>query len=398
MIAPVLPAEAPLLFQATAGSPAAAIGRGNAHGMPPIDWSRVTDLAVRENAAPVLWRAIEAVPDVDIPPAVRSRIRGLALAWTLKLRLLEARLHESIEALVAAGIDVMLLKGAALAVSAYPSFVHRPMADLDILVDPDDVAEAHRLMRATGWIAEPSAQPDEAWSAHHHLPPLADNRGSGLRIEIHAAPLAPGHAFRMDRASLRAAGRAVRLGRATVTVPEPHMHVVHAAIHFAWSHCFESGALNAFRDIAVLSTTDGFAWEQVARVARDTRSETSVYWTLRLARRLAALEVPAAVLDALAPPLGERALSVLEHHLTHVVCRTQYACPSVALRRRMWATALGGRHIAPYEFHPAAPPTRRRFASAAVAGTRRLGAQLGRLPLWSCYCAGLLRAAVEISA
>lgn len=399
MIAPRLPAEAPFLFRATARHPGSAIRDVGARAPArSIDWDRVVDLAVRENAASVLWSAIETAADTEVPATVRTRLRGLAFAWTLKLRLLEARLHESIEVLAGAGIDVMLLKGAALAVSAYPSFVHRPMADLDILVDPDRVAEAHRLMQSAGWVIEPSAHPAEAWSAHHHLPPLADERGSGLRIEIHAAPLAPGHAFRMDRSSLRSGGRPVRVGQATVIVPEPHAHIVHAAIHFAWSHAFESGALNAFRDVAVLSAADGFSWERLVQVAEETRSETSVYWTLRLARRLAGLVVPATVLDRLAPALGERKRSVLEHHFAHIVCRTEYACPSVALRRKLWATALGGAHIEPYEFNSPTPPRRTRFAGATLAKTRRLAAQLRRLPIWSCYCVGLLRAAVEVSA
>jgi hypothetical protein len=398
VIAPNLPAEGPLLFRATARRPGAGIRREPATaGTRPIDWSRVADLAVRENAAAVLWGAIESARELDIPAPVRTRIRGLALAWTLKLRLLERRLHESIDALVDAGIDVMLLKGAALAVSAYPSFVHRPMADLDLLVNADRVSDAHRLMQATGWVVESSAHPAEAWNGHHHLPPLADTRGSGLRLEIHAAPLAPGHSFRMDQQSLRSTAKSVRVGRARVSVPEPHVHVVHSAIHFAWAHAFESGALNAFRDIAILSTADGFSWERLERVARETRSETSVYWTLRLARRLAGLVVPSSVLDRLAPPLGERTLSVLEHHFAHIICRTAYACPSVALRRRLWATALGS-HVEPYEFNRGDRGVHGRVAFAAVLVGRRLASQLCRLPVWSYYCLGLLRAAVEVSA
>lgn len=399
VIAPILPAEAPLLFRATAGHPGSALRRERAGPTArPIDWGRVVDLAVRENAAALLWRAIESAPDIEIPANVRARVRGLALAWTLKLRLLEARLQESIEVLASAGIDVMLLKGAALAVSAYPSFAHRPMADLDLLVDADRVADAHQLMQSTGWVIESSAHPADAWSGHHHLPPLSDTRGSSLRLELHAAPLAPGHSFRMDRRSLHSEARSVRVGRATVTVPEPHAHIVHASIHFAWSHAFESGALNAFRDIAVLSSADGFSWDRLVDAARQAGSATSVYWTLRLARRLAGLDVPASALDQLAPPLGERTLSVLEHHLTHIICRTEYACPSIALRRKLWAAALGGSHAEPYEFNARAGTTRARFTVATLAAARRLAAQLRRLPIWSCYCIGLLRAAVEVSA
>lgn len=400
VIAPLFHLEAPLLFRAAAqrSDESVLFGRNRERaGARAIDWDRLIGLALLENGITVLRDGLGVLPAADMPTDVRTRINSLALVWTLKLRLLETRMRESVEALGDAGIDVMLLKGAALAVTVYPSFADRPMADLDFLIDATRAAEAHRLMQAAGWVVESTGYSAHAWDEHHHLPPLSDGRGSGLRLEIHTAPLAPGHGFRMDHASFLASAATVAVGRAQVRVPERHLHALHAAIHFAWSHCLESGALNAFRDLAVLTAHD-FSWTRLAALARDTRSETSLYWTLRLARRLAGLGVPADVLAQLAPPLGERTLALLERHFVQIICRTERVCPSVTLRRHLWTLALGTARVPRDEFRAVDASAPRTRATATLATVRRVGAHLRRVHRWSRYVGSLLGSDVEVRA
>src|SRR4029077_5476203 len=95
----------------------------------------------------------------------------------------------------AAGIEVTLLKGAALALTVYSRFSERPMADIDMMVEPTRAAEAHAILRKPGWTVAIASHPEDTWRDHHHLPPLADTAGSCLRLELHTAPLVPGHPF-----------------------------------------------------------------------------------------------------------------------------------------------------------------------------------------------------------
>ena len=52
--------------------------------------------------------------------------------------LLHAALIRSLAALRAAGVPVIVLKGAAFASTIYPSLADRPMVDVDLLVHPQD--------------------------------------------------------------------------------------------------------------------------------------------------------------------------------------------------------------------------------------------------------------------
>ncbi len=71
----------------------------------------------------------------------------------------ERQLQRLIEAFSAAGIETLLLKGAGLAYTVYRSPHLRPRADLDVLIRPERLADADRLLASEGWTraAEPNA-------------------------------------------------------------------------------------------------------------------------------------------------------------------------------------------------------------------------------------------------
>jgi hypothetical protein len=364
----------------------------------PLAWDRIIALALAENAVTVLHNRVSAVPPPQIPPEARERIERLALIWSFKLRLLERRLIESVAILSDAGIDVILLKGAALALTAYRGFVDRPMADIDLLVDPAKAELAWDLMRQAGWVFIDSGHPVGAWKNHHHLPPLSDTSGSGLGLEIHVAPLPEDSPFQMGFHELLKSTSELKIGAVSVRVPEPHIHAVHVCIHFAWSHRFMDARLNVFRDLAALHSAGTLSWEALVKAAHRTRSETCCYWALRLARALTSLPVPDDVLAELSPSLSERLLSVLEHHISQLVLRSDRACPSVGLCERMWALSLQVKRPRPVE--PARwKVSQEKDSQGSLRGPlRRVGAHILRAPRWSRYVASLLSPAFGVSA
>ena len=73
--------------------------------------------------------------------------------------LLYADLARALRALSDAGAPVIVLKGAALASTVYPSIAHRPMGDVDLLVRPQDLERARRTLEAAGYRFVP--EPEE---------------------------------------------------------------------------------------------------------------------------------------------------------------------------------------------------------------------------------------------
>lgn len=304
-----------------------------------IDWDVVLALALRERAAAPLHRLVTGVPDATMPESARAALGRLAAVSDFEMLHLEQCVRETLAVLDALGAPVMLLKGAAVVHTAYGgSFVRRPMSDIDLLVDGDARARAlHHALAAGPWrVAGPA---DDAYREHHHLRPLRDARGSGLQMEIHTALFPSGHPFGLTPDVLWAQADAVRGSRAAY-VPALVHQLLHACLHFAWSHLMRFGAWRTFRDIAALTAAGGVDWDAFVAVARAARATTACYWTFRLAATAAHVRLPAEVLGALRPRRPEAYLRAVERHFLLNLVSPRSPCPSVRLDRWLWEMGI----------------------------------------------------------
>jgi hypothetical protein len=321
------------------------VAAGNIQLRPDLDWSRLLQVAWDEGAVGALRDHCRMLSQDVMPMDVQRRLAFLALECDLRMRNLEARAEESLAALAAAGIDVVVLKGAALAATTYGSFAARPMNDLDLLVDPSRAEEARSVLFGAGWMTNPWQPGDSNFRTHHHLPPLIDTGGKGLRLEIHRELLPPGHPFRMPTRGVWRDLRLVTVGAGPAFVLPANLHAVHLAIHFAWSHAMRVGAWHAFRDLATLDRAGLIDWEEFVQLALLTGASSCCYWTLRLAGTMANYAAPIGVLDALAPPLGHAILRRLERHFIEMLVRREPTPVSLRLERALWSMAIQPRRL-----------------------------------------------------
>lgn len=305
-----------------------------------LDWHRVVKIASDENALLVLRDWLRSDADAEVPVEVKRLVAMLALNREYRMRLLEARLEESLAALNAAGIDVLLLKGGALAYTVYGSFVSRPMRDIDLLIRPERAEEGRDILLGMDWSSDTSLPDETSYRAHHHLAPLLDGRRSGLRLEIHRALLPVGHPFHFDYEELWGAARPVQVGAQRALVMHPTHQALHIAIHFAWSHMLKSGAWHAFRDFRSMIRAELVDWNEFGRTATEWRASSCCYWPLRLAAELSRVPVPDAVLSRLRPNHPDIIHRLLLRHFARGLLRMRGRCPSIGLERALWAIAI----------------------------------------------------------
>ena len=99
----------------------------------------------QERATPVLWRRVSAIASL---PEEAQPLHRMSMVSEFRMSHLESRLLSALDTLAEAEIEPVLLKGAALALTVYGSFVARPMSDVDLLVPRDDAtARARRADR-----------------------------------------------------------------------------------------------------------------------------------------------------------------------------------------------------------------------------------------------------------
>ncbi len=152
----------------------------------PIDWDAVLDSARRHGVTPLVYLELRAAPDGLVPPDALARLRTFHFENTRRCLLLTGWLRRVVDALAAAGVQAIPYKGPVLAALAYGSIASRQAGDLDILIDPGDLATAREALHAEEFRAQ---TPLEGWqeqqlvrSAHPYA--LVRDR-EGIVLELH---------------------------------------------------------------------------------------------------------------------------------------------------------------------------------------------------------------------
>lgn len=116
---------------------------------PDFDWHNLLRIAAKEGVSPLLFHALSGQ---EIAPSHVAFVLRDSYNYTARRNLL--LMHECssiLSGLMEAGVDVVVLKGAALAETIYENIALRPMIDLDFLVRQDQVSKAAQTLTSSGY-------------------------------------------------------------------------------------------------------------------------------------------------------------------------------------------------------------------------------------------------------
>jgi len=306
-----------------------------------LDWETVVSLATRERAVGPVARDLGRLGMGAVPKPVLDRLARMGLVTEFQLASLHDRLGKLLALLGQHDIDALLLKGAGLAYSAYASLDERPMGDIDLLVHPDVADRAWKLAVENGWMRRKDVAEERSYEDHQHLSPLEDADGMQIGLEIHIALFTQQAPFTLHASQLWERARRITIAGAPALVPSAEDQLVHAALHFAWSHEMTFGTWRTLRDVERIVAANTLDWNEFVARAKAIRGGTCCYWTLRLARDLAGVTVPEPVLEVLSPRLPESVLRRLTCYFAQQALPTPGAViSSVSLSRALWTLAI----------------------------------------------------------
>lgn len=223
----------------------------------------------------------------------------------------------------AAGIPVVLLKGAALAGPAYGDWTSRSMGDVDLWLKSADMQEAAVVMQRLGFRMK---------TKKDRPPALQSLAGGEIKfyklglVELHWSPFAGWWLHRtadVDDGEIweRAEPMALAFEGSSGTKSSTSEFrsqlvrqlaaedmVIQVAVHLAVNHQFGMAAVRGLLDIALTAHTRPLDWCVVAERAQRWRVRTAVWAVLDLAEQLIGLPGVREALISLSPTLLRRAL------------------------------------------------------------------------------------------
>ncbi len=150
-----------------------------------INWQEFISKAEQNGVSPWLYHNRDN-GRIRFAASVLKQLRALAVRHRYASEIYTKVLIELLALFEDKGIEVILLKGAALARTVYQEAGLRPMCDLDILVKSSDLDMAEVVCQKLGFRANGAARSQSKFITHHHLPTLEQNvDGLLVSLEIH---------------------------------------------------------------------------------------------------------------------------------------------------------------------------------------------------------------------
>jgi hypothetical protein len=287
--------------------------------------SRSIDLLLRANLAPddaagQAWRDWQRVRSVDgatwlemrlLAPLARrlaqldprspyrATLEGVAKASWTRTQLIIQDSASALDALHTAGIDFLLLKGAAYYAEGLASATRRIMGDVDILVQPEAIAETVSRLIEAGWSAR-----SRIVSRFIDQPRVSLNfrKGEYGDLDLHR------QVFHFSRrsseldANLWENARAARFIGLPVRVPRPADSIV-----ISIAHGMRTGDGDWAMDVGYRKASQ-IEWDEVAYIAEYRGLVPHVFSGLAYLKALG-VDVPQSILTRLSKarsPLGEK--------------------------------------------------------------------------------------------
>lgn len=261
-----------------------------------LDWPDLIADAERHGVAALLYCHLLTLSLCEMPQAVLDDLAHCAricLIWNLRLRY---ELGTLLAAFSQGGIPVMPLKGPVLADLLYPDPFLRSTADLDILVQHDDVATAERVLQNLGYLRLP---PHEQGADYHTLFMSQSADAACVVVELHWE-LGERHVSGLDiRTIWAAASRTSWEGHQIWSMAVPDL------LLYLCIHAVKDGlaSVKGLLDITLLAERYGhkIPWNDLIGQVKAAHLSSPIYLSLSQSRALLGAPVPEEFLESIRP-------------------------------------------------------------------------------------------------
>jgi hypothetical protein len=220
----------------------------------------------------------------DAPEFLRRSLRQLHVQTALRNTLYLQELGRVMDGLAASDIHPVVLKGAALLLTALPDPGQRPFADIDLLIGRDELDRAAAAMRELGYEVDETVRSEYFYRRHHFHLIFRHPESTWRCFELHWDLSLPIMDTNLQAEAIRRRARPLSFEGRTLLVPAPADFLLHLCQH---------AALNAFsilaqiRDVQALVSVNGPADldpEGLWRRAAESRLRRATVGCLSLAR------------------------------------------------------------------------------------------------------------------
>jgi hypothetical protein len=260
-----------------------------------LDWDRFVTISYAHGIAPLIYHTLQQSTLTDcIPQGATQALRDAYRLNAARNTLVNTELRGILTVFRDQNIEVIVLKGAALAETVYAYRALRPMSDIDLLVRSERLAYVEAKLLEMGYGLDVGTKP-------HHQYHWVFTKNASPNVEIHWHLHRPTDPFRVDIEACWNKAERADIGGVDALVLSPADLLLHLCQHLG-QHKF-SGGIRPLCDLSVAVNyyADLIDWAEVARISAQWRMNPCAFVVLELARELLEAPIPMDFLEELKP-------------------------------------------------------------------------------------------------
>ena len=284
-----------------------------------IDWGYFLKKARTEGISPLIYHRLQKVviSKNNIPKDVIEELKKDYYLSATKNTLIFKELGKLLEACNKVGLQVIVLKGAALAETVYENLALRPMSDIDLLVRKEDLLSLDKQLKTLGyWPSDRSVDDIDLYSPSY-LTTLdyrnSSNNSPSFHIHWHFVnSTIPNDSYIKDIPieNIWRDAEKTRIAQVETQVMVPHHLIIHLSEHaLRVTHSLSKFCFFCDINEAIAFYQERLDWDKLLRESDKFNLSRMVYLSLYFAGKFLATRIPHDVLLKLRPKrftLGEK--------------------------------------------------------------------------------------------
>jgi hypothetical protein len=339
--------------------PEALVERARAILRGPLAWEEMVEAASRHGVAPLLFRNLEGLGATgNVAPERLHPLRQAYVRASFRNQTHYASIAEILRRFMGDRLEIILLKGAALARTVYHDPALRPFADIDLLVPEKRIDDAKETLLGLDYEIAHELLSEEFNRKYHNNLPFVRRLPQPVHVELHWRLSDPFSLTVFDHDSLFQRARRLEMAGGVARVLEQEDQFVYLAAHLdnhgylnriiverdasaeLALHELSGDRLIWFTDIHEL-IEQGLHWVNVLDFARSARASDALAVSLRLLQSLLGTPIPDAVFAKLPLPEPAWPERMVGNYVISLTKKPVSDISPVRFRRRFLSTRKG---------------------------------------------------------
>lgn len=275
-----------------------------------IDWNVFLDKAKKEGVLPLVFLRLPEIAkdNYTIPLSVTEALKRDYYTIAARNAIIFQELGKVLESFNRAGLEAIVLKGAALAELVYRNLALRAMSDVDLLVKKEDLCKIDALLKMLGYFPSDKGVHDIDISSAYLTTRdyRSDSRKSvSFHIHWHFVNSTIPNAYYIKNIKMENIwqdAEKTKIAHRETCVMAPHHLLIHLSEH-ALRVTHSLGKLSFFCDIyeAIVFYRERLDWDRLIKESREFGLDRFVYFVLYFTNEFFPAKVPEGVLLRLRP-------------------------------------------------------------------------------------------------